>query len=835
MEDYRPDNAADGSPNENYSPLFYSRCLTLLKNVERVVVYGKPRAAELQRLYEQGQITKQEMNILDLADRRFNALQITAHDDDDIKVGALDGDLLVQMPNIMEEHSKEEKSKKKGEESEAMPFVDRYCVLEKSVLTCYVIPGGCSSGAGATPSPLKDDKSGLKLDRAMSLDKATIGTPNPTTFEIDIATPLYPFAIRCPSEQDAKLWYRRLQEEARASALFSETQDEKIKKDMTQQQLERYEFFRNERDFVFNLTKVAEDLRMEDRAERKKLAPGLMSDLEIPPHVYLPLCNSTDIWRRVSKTLHNETRVFNTKERCPVVMHFCSRRGESVKQKKVDPNLDVAEYMHAHLDVGEEPVTLEGVVEMDEEREALGAVKAVESADGVEVLNKQDAEEVEFLSARENDDDDPLSPDKDPEPSKVWEGEDAHALKRGTRVKNFLKDNVGTLPSRLAKRIPKLDRNRSVSVIDRQTAVQPIVPILEGVRGENAAEEFDNASVGGSIVSVGRSSVMINDTLVLGALDEGDIDIESIDRAKKYVSGGTLWAEKSASMLEEARRELLQEEGIVQLEIASCLAKSNDDLRQEVFIMQLIHFYKSVFAQAKLPLWLKTYRIMSTSSSTGLLEFLTDATSLDGLKKAEGYPTEGGLKAYFELVYGGPESKAFKAAQTNFIQSLAGYAVVSYLLGLKDRHNGNIMIDTRGHLIFIDFGFALGLAPGNDFSLERAPFKLTKEYVEVMGGIGSDGYREFERLFVEGFLVARKNSQIALGMVEIMMYKSNYPCFSGKHGGGKALVGFEKRLMIHVPDKKVKRKALKLIRKSRQHMGTYLYDVFQKATNGYAI
>ena len=194
------------------------------------------------------------------------------------------------------------------------------------------------------------------------------------------------------------------------------------------------------------------------------------------------------------------------------------------------------------------------------------------------------------------------------------------------------------------------------------------------------------------------------------------------------------------------------------------------------------------------------------------------------------------MRKYFEDTYGGPDSVSFKAAQRNFMTSLAAYSIVSYLLGLKDRHNGNIMIDTRGHLIFIDFGFAMGMAPGHEFSMERAPFKLTKEYVEVMGGITSDCYKEFERLFVAGFEEARKNYQIALGLVEIMMFKSNYPCFTGwRYGKGKALTRFEKRLMLDKPDKQTKKRALKLIRRSKQHFGTYLYDAFQKATNGYAI
>jgi phosphatidylinositol 4-kinase len=636
---------------------------------------------------------------------------------------------------------------------------------------------------------------------------------------IRVSKEIYKFEIKCATPEEAKLWLRRLQEEADESTLFH---NEAIKQDLTPDQLDRYDFFENERQFVSDLTQIAEDLRELDRDERKKTAPSLMEKLHIPKTVYLPLCNSSDIWRRVSSTLSKETRVFNTKERCPVVMHFISKRGEFTKAGiKTDPNLDVAEYMHAYLEVKEDNETIEEGDETKEEEEP-------ELVDDVEGERDAKSDDMDMRSSSHG------------SLANVWEEDEQGdgRKKLGNRVQQLLRDHV--VPSRISKRLQASRRGSSrISIMDRQTAVQPLVPILEGSRGAQAAEDPDNASVGdGTVVSIERSSVLMKDHLVLGSLDEGKIDVESITKASKFICGGHLWAEKSAVMLEDAMKEVLgnSDNDMVQMEVVSCLSKSNDDLRQEVFIMQMIHYYKSVFAQAKLPLWLKTYRILSTSSSEGLIELLTDATSLDGLKKSEGYPTEGGLRAYFENVYGGPNSKAFKAAQTNFMQSLAGYALVSYLLGLKDRHNGNIMIDTRGHLVFIDFGFALGMAPGHEFSFERAPFKLTKEYVEVMGGVNSDCYKEFERLFVAGFEEARKNYQIALGLVEIMMFQSNYPCFSGwRYGGGKALARFEKRLMLDVPEKQVKRRALKLIRRSKQHFGTYLYDAFQKATNGYAI
>jgi hypothetical protein len=49
---------------------------------------------------------------------------------------------------------------------------------------------------------------------------------------------------------------------------------------------------------------------------------------------------------------------------------------------------------------------------------------------------------------------------------------------------------------------------------------------------------------------------------------------------------------------------------------------------------------------------------------------------------------------------------------------------------VKDRHNGNILLDEEGHIIHIDFGFMLSNSPGG-VNFESAPFKLTRELLEV--------------------------------------------------------------------------------------------------------
>lgn len=91
------------------------------------------------------------------------------------------------------------------------------------------------------------------------------------------------------------------------------------------------------------------------------------------------------------------------------------------------------------------------------------------------------------------------------------------------------------------------------------------------------------------------------------------------------------------------------------------------------------------------------------------------------------------LFQHFTLVFGRPDGRRFAAARSNFMRSLAAYAVVCYILQIKDRHNGNILIDDQGHIVHIDFGFLLvrarvtGLArrAGGVVGLVREPLSLS--------------------------------------------------------------------------------------------------------------
>ena len=99
-----------------------------------------------------------------------------------------------------------------------------------------------------------------------------------------------------------------------------------------------------------------------------------------------------------------------------------------------------------------------------------------------------------------------------------------------------------------------------------------------------------------------------------------------------------------------------------------------------------------------------------------------NARSRDQLGKS----SECDLYGHFLAKFGSEDKMSFQIARENFIKSLAPYSIISFILQIKDRHNGNILINDKGYLVHIDFGFIFDISPAKNLRFERANFKLTK-------------------------------------------------------------------------------------------------------------
>ena len=266
--------------------------------------------------------------------------------------------------------------------------------------------------------------------------------------------------------------------------------------------------------------------------------------------------------------------------------------------------------------------------------------------------------------------------------------------------------------------------------------------------------------------------------------------------------------------------------------IFRCIIKTHEDLRQEQFATQLINEFYQIYQLEKTGLWLNTYEIISTGNDSGLVEMVNDSLSLDALKQKMDHISLSDFYLHY-FGNGNPNSNSYKLAMKNFIASLAGYSLVCYFLQIKDRHNGNILIDNKGHLIHIDFGFLLSNAPGKGLKFETAPFKLSRDMLDCLGGTNGKYYEEFKKLLRKGFTAINKHRHKIIILVEMMWcgHGKNLDCFEK---GQEAINELKTRLNPKENMKKgdINRIVDDLISQSADNWRTRWYDIFQYHAQG---
>lgn len=233
--------------------------------------------------------------------------------------------------------------------------------------------------------------------------------------------------------------------------------------------------------------------------------------------------------------------------------------------------------------------------------------------------------------------------------------------------------------------------------------------------------------------------------------------------------------------------------------------KTGDDLRQDQLVIQIITLMDQLLRKENLDLKLTPYKILATGATAGAVQFIRSVSLQAITSKYKNNP------ALTYMRINNPDDKSplgvRKETLDTFVKSCAGYCVITYILGVGDRHLDNLLLAPDGHFFHADFGFILGRDP--------KPFapamKLCQEMVDGMGGSNSEQYSQFKQYCFTAYTTLRKSSNLLLNLFSLMV-DANIPDI--KLEPDKAVLKVKERFHLEMSEEEAIRHFERLIEDS---------------------
>ncbi|SCU87134.1 LAMI_0D04874g1_1 [Lachancea mirantina] len=234
---------------------------------------------------------------------------------------------------------------------------------------------------------------------------------------------------------------------------------------------------------------------------------------------------------------------------------------------------------------------------------------------------------------------------------------------------------------------------------------------------------------------------------------------------------------------------------------------SNDDLRQDAIMEQVFKQVNKILSSSEVTkkerLRVRTYEVIPMGPQAGIIEFVSNSTALHevlsnlhkndklsfdqarkAMKSVQGKSKEERLDVYLEITsiikpllrqffsnsFTNPED--WLEAKYTYTKGVATTSIVSYILGLGDRHLNNILLDkSSGEPIHIDLGVAFD--QGRLLPIpELVPFRLTRDLVDGFGVTQIDG--KFRKSCERAYRVLRENYGKVMNVLNVLKWDPLY-------------------------------------------------------------
>lgn len=246
-----------------------------------------------------------------------------------------------------------------------------------------------------------------------------------------------------------------------------------------------------------------------------------------------------------------------------------------------------------------------------------------------------------------------------------------------------------------------------------------------------------------------------------------------------------------------------------------------DDLRQEKIIMDIIQLMDIILKREEnLDLCITTYNILPINHKEGFIEMISSSKTLYQLQK-ESFTIQNFINE------NNPDTTV-REWKTRFVNSCVAHCIISYLLGIGDRHLENMMITNKGCLFHIDYGYILGSDP----KFMAPEIRSTPEMIDAMNGYDSEWYNDYKTKCSRAYNCLRRHANVFMLLLS-PLYKMTPSISNNKNPFTKNMIA-EQVMKRFIPNENYQEAKLNFITKIEQShtsslKSSYYIDYFHRS------